>query len=108
MLFTDVTFLFYFLPVALILLRVTTSFGKPGEYNNLSRLTLFGLTLFFYGYQHPWWLVPFLICIAFDFLWANLLSRSTDPWVRKVWLSLSIVQNLSLLAIFKYREMLLA
>src|SRR4051812_45565509 len=104
MLFTDTTFLFYFLPLTLVLHRFTTSLRKTTEYNDLSRIALFGLTLLFYGWHEPWWLVPFVISIAFDFLWASLLVRETRPALRKLYCVMSVAQNLGLLGIFKYRD----
>ncbi len=102
MLFTEPVFLFYFLPAALILHTLTLSVGGRGEYHALSRVTLFVLTLVFYGYREPWWLLPFFICIGFDFLWGTLLAREERPRARKLLVTASIVQNITLLAVFKY------
>jgi len=103
--FTHAIFLFYFLPLALIVMRVST-LGKAGVFSNRARLALFGLTILFYGCKNPWWLAPFFLCIGFDFTWASLLKRAQSPGWRKCWVSLSVIQNLSLLAIFKYWSVL--
>jgi alginate O-acetyltransferase complex protein AlgI len=102
MLFTDVAFLFYFLPAALCLLWLLSrsQVGKP--YGQGARFALFGLTLAFYGFREPIWLIPFFLCIGFDFLWASLLFRTEDPRWRRLLLWLSVGQSLSLLAVFKY------
>ncbi|MCB9254141.1 MAG: MBOAT family protein [Bdellovibrionaceae bacterium] len=76
--------------------------SKRGEYGNLARLVLFALTAIFYGIKQPWWLIPFGVCIGFDFLWATLLTRCTRSGTRKLICGFSVVQNLSLLSAFKY------
>lgn len=102
MLFTDNLFLFYFLPFSLLAHRFFAQFNRAGEYGVACRLTIFLLTCVFYGFKEPWWLIPFFICIGFDFLWAFLLTRTEDPTRRKLVVSLSVIQNLGLLTIFKY------
>jgi alginate O-acetyltransferase complex protein AlgI len=102
MLFTDVTFLFYFLPGALLLHRFTNVLGRVGRYSNPSRLAMFALTIVFYGYKQPWWLLPFLICVVCDSFWVTLLGRLQNEKWRKVVLACSVVQNLGLLFVFKY------
>lgn len=102
MLFTDASFLLYFLPFALITHRIAVAFGKAGEYHNIAKLTFFTLTLLFYGYMEPWWLIPYLVGVGFDFLWASILGKTQRPSCRRVLLLLSIVQNLCLLGLFKY------
>src|SRR3989338_5127716 len=102
MLFTHSSFLFYFLPLALALHVVSNLFGRGRQYSQASRICIFALTIVFYGFKHPWWLVPFFICIGFDFLWASRLSKETNPQKRRWLLVISIAQNIGLLAIYKY------
>ena len=106
--FTDPAFLFSFLPVALIVHRAALAAGGNRGYGNAPRFALFALTLVFYGWTTPWWLIPFLVSIVFDFIWATWLSRTTDARVRRLVLGLSIVQNLSLLGAFKYWDFIRA
>ena len=102
-LFTDTLFLFYFLPFALLLHWLATLPAlKHRQYGNLARIAVFTLSVVFYGFKSPWWLIPFFISIGFDFVWASLLHRSQNPTARKLLVWLSVVQNLSLLALFKY------
>lgn len=104
MLFTEPVFLFYFLPFSLLALRMTLR-GQTagGAFPERSRLLLFALTLVFYGFHSVWWLYPFLFAILCDFGWASLLRRTDNPTWRRFWVSASVVQNLGLLALFKYR-----
>jgi len=108
MLFTDSFFLFYFLPAVLAIHYFTTRLNPKPTYSNLSRLVLFGSTLAFYGYQEPWWLLPFFVSITFDFLWAYLLAKVDHPGLRKGFLIASVIQNLALLALFKYWDFITA
>jgi alginate O-acetyltransferase complex protein AlgI len=102
-LFTDTLFLFYFLPIALFMHWLATLPAlKRGQYGNLARVTIFVLSVVFYGFKSPWWLIPFFLSIAFDFIWASLLHRVEDARGRKLLVCLSVLQNLSLLALFKY------
>lgn len=101
MLFHSPYFLFYFLPLSLILHRLSAPKNSQGEYSNRARLCIFGMTLIFYGCTHVWWLIPFLICIFFDFLWATLISRAKSSNTRR-WVICSVIQNICLLGFFKY------
>jgi alginate O-acetyltransferase complex protein AlgI len=104
-LFTDGIFLFYFLPAALLLHRLALGRSR-GYYPFCAKIVIFVLTLVFYGYRDVWWLIPFLVSVSFDFFWASLLIRAERPALRKALLFASVAQNLSLLALFKYREFL--
>ena len=72
-----------------------------------ARIAIFFLTLIFYGFKEPWWLIPFVICIGFDFLWASQIHCAESIQSRKLWLILSVSQNIFLLAFFKYRSFIL-
>jgi len=102
MIFIDIHFLFYFLPLALIAHRISIGFKTKPHYGNLSKITIFLITLFFYSYNQRWWLIPFLIAIIFDFIWASALRKIENPKGRKGIVVMSVIQNLSLLGFFKY------
>ncbi len=102
MLFTEVTFLFYFLPAALLIHAITSRGIRGGRYNSASCLAIFILTLCFYGSKEPWWILPFIVSILFDFVWATLLARFQNARLRLVLVGLSVFQNLALLSLFKY------
>ena len=104
MLFTDTSFLFYFLPLSLLLHRAAAALSGQKSYGNVLRGLIFALTIVFYGSKQPWWLLPFCACIGFDFLWATLLTRTTDPRRRKFICALSVTQNLLTLGTFKYLD----
>ena len=102
MLFTDSIFLFFYLPFALLAHSFALSLGRKGVYHSVAKASIFFLTLVFYGLNESWWLYPFLLTTGFDLLWARLIASSENANWRKFYLSLSIVQNLSILFIFKY------
>jgi alginate O-acetyltransferase complex protein AlgI len=102
MLFTDPLFLFLFLPVFLAgfaaLARIT-----GGRFRSPLKLFILLGTLIFYGWRHkPAWWLPFCAAVAFDFLWSRLLVASSSPRTRRLIVAGSVVQNLSLLFIYKY------
>ena len=102
MLFTDPLFLFFFLPVFLAgftaLSRLT-----GGRFRNPAKLFVLVGTLVFYGWRHkPAWWLPFCVAVGFDFLWSRLLVAATRPRRRRLLLTLSIAQNVSLLFVYKY------
>lgn len=106
MLFTEPTFLFYFLPLALLLHRAALV-RRGDSYPHGARLLVFVLTLVFYGYREPWWIAPFLACLILDYAWAWAIASAKAAWPRRALLCLSVAQNLALLAIFKYWTFLL-
>ncbi len=102
MLFHTPDFLFYFLPAALLLHRLALAGRRSESYGGLPRVCLLIVTLVFYGWEHPWWLIPFAVSVGGDFLWSTLLVRVQDERVRRRLCALSVVQNLALLGYFKY------
>jgi alginate O-acetyltransferase complex protein AlgI len=98
MLFTGLPFFVLFLPIALIgfftLARVNVRFG------------LFFLSLasfVFYGVESPKHLPLLIVSIAFNFAIARQLSIATmSDSARRRWLTLGVIGNLTVLAVFKY------
>ncbi len=107
MVFSSHLFIFYFLPVALLVYYVS-----PRKVRHL------GLTLFsylFYGWANPWFVLLMLGTTAVDYtvgLWiAGGFGRNEIPLLpagelrtrsQKLALAVSVVSNLSLLGFFKY------
>ena len=65
-----------------------------------------GLTAFLSLCFYAWWRLEYVPLILFsatvDYLVGKRLVRSTEPVVRRAWLTVSLVLNLGLLAFFKY------
>ena len=99
MLFTSVSFYFYFLPIFLILFRLVS---KTNRFTFLAKIVLVIGTYIFYGAANTAFLIPFIFATVCDLCWSLLLARSTRPSVRRWIVTASVVQNLSMFFIFKY------
>ena len=99
MLFNSWTFAIFRPVVVLVYFRLT---------HRQQNLWLLGASYLFYG----WWDWRFLSLIALsstlDYYCARGIEGEVDPRVRRRWLSLSLVVNLGILAVFKYFNFFLA
>ncbi len=94
MLFTSQIFLFYFLPVFLLLFSLLPVRGKLGV-----------LTVFSYAFYGWWdWRFCFLLWFStwIDYVCGRGIHRSSSPAARKRYLVASMISNLTLLGFFKY------
>lgn len=99
MLFTDPFFLFYFLPVTLVLLRVLAPTGRLNA--PVKGLIIFA-TLIFYAYENWLWVLIFIAVAGGAYLygWAIVLARR-GGW-RTAWLGAAVLHCVLLLSAFKY------
>lgn len=94
MLFSSISFVFYFLPVLLLFYAVTPAKGK-----NLV-LLLFSLGFYFVG--EPVYILLLLFSSLLDFINGKVIDRYRGTRVATAALCFSILVNLGLLAVFKY------
>ena len=96
MVFSSIPFLYYFLPAVLGLY-----FLVPRKLKNAVLLVS---SLFFYGWGEPrlLWLMVFTIVLFYGCGLA--IEKSRTPRGKKLWLILSVVISLGLLAVFKYAD----
>ena len=100
MVFSSNEFLFFYLPLSLILY-----FAVPLKYRNLA---LFLVSLVFYGWEKPIYLLIMLFIIAVNYLFGYLIDReSEDGSRRKRLLVIAILINLATLGFFKYADFVL-
>ncbi len=100
MVFSSVLFLFYFLPVALILYFVT-----PKKYRNI---TLFLVSLVFYAWGEPIYILIMLFSTVFDFTNGYLIDKYRErKYLPKLILGIAILGNLFILGFFKYADFLI-
>lgn len=102
MVFSSITFLFYFLPVVLI-----AYFVSPKSMRNL---VLFLASLFFYAWGEPVYVVLMLFSTVVDYTLGRLIGRNIrngDRKKAKLCVLASVVINLSLLATFKYLDFII-
>lgn len=102
MVFSSITFLFYFLPVALGLY-----FMVPKRLRNL---VLFLVSLVFYAWGEPVYIVIMLFSSVFDYCNGLLIERFEmrgKKTAKRVVLIVSVVGNLAILGFFKYTDFFL-
>ena len=94
MVFSELTFIFFFLPAALLIYYLC-----PGKIKNA---VLFLISIIFYAWGEPKYVWIMLFSAVFDYVNGLLLGKTDSPRKRKVVLAVSVVGNLSILAVFKY------
>ena len=100
MIFSSIPFLYYFLPVVLLVYGLTPRVGKNAV------LLLFSLV--FYGWGEPKYLAVMLVCTALGYGFGLALGRAGRPGVRKALLAASVLSSLSFLVYFKYADFFLS
>ena len=92
MLFSGIPFLFYFLPVVLIIYFISPKF--------LKNAVLLTASLIFYGWGEPKYV---FLMIASIFL-GMAIDKAKSKVMKKLWLSLSVTSSVLLLGFFKYAD----
>ncbi|GHU48940.1 alginate regulatory protein [Clostridia bacterium] len=92
MLFSSVSFLFYFLPMVLII-----NFAVPQRYRNG---ILLAASLFFYAWGEPVYILLMLFSIVFNYLAGSRIQGRLS-------LALAVAVNLALLGFFKYADFII-
>lgn len=99
MLFTDPLFLFYFLPFALLAVRLCTLRGRILFFLKISIILV---TFMFYAYENWLWVVLFLVIVSGPYLYGLFMRQSTSECNRRILLYLSVGHSLFFLCVFKY------
>ena len=94
--FSSITFLFYFLPLVL-----TCYFLSPYKLKNL---TLLVFSLIFYSYGEPKYIFIMIFSCIVDYVHALIIDKNRGTIKAKLALISSIFINLSLLVFFKYSD----
>ncbi|MBW2735002.1 MAG: MBOAT family protein [Deltaproteobacteria bacterium] len=95
MVFTSHIFIFYYLPLCLLLY-----YALDKRWRNLF-LTL--ASYVFYGWWKPWFVTLMMISTVVDYIAGRMISaEGASPRKRKTALVISLISNLGLLAVFKY------
>ena len=103
MVFSSILFLFYYLPLVLIIY-----FISPRKYRNL---VLFLSSLFFYSWGEPKYIWIMLFSTVLDYTCGRMVhfNKTKDNISKaKLWLIVSIFANLGLLGFFKYSDFLIS
>ncbi len=104
MLFTSLEFLFGFLPVTLLVYFLLPTVGR--------NYWLLLVSLFFYAWGEPKFLIVMLVSIGFNYLIAlRIAELGEDPpkaLLRKVMLGVAVAANIGLLFVYKYLNFVIA
>ena len=100
MLFSSIPFLFYFLPAVLILY-----FLVPRKLKNAVLLVF---SLVFYAWGEPKYIFLMIATIGLFFGCGQAIEKAKTKGMKKLWLTVSVVISLGLLAVFKYADFLLS
>ena len=93
--FNSFLFIFVFLPAMFFSYSLfrTSPIGKA---------TILIGSCVFYGWEHPWYLLPMFATATLDYIAAGFIDKSSNPNARRWWLWTSIILNLALMSVFKY------
>ncbi|MBR5613807.1 MAG: MBOAT family protein [Clostridia bacterium] len=96
MLFSSIPFLYYFLPIVLILYSITPK--------ALKNTVLLLVSLVFYAWGEPMYVFLMIATIALGYIFGLLIDRFRGKPLAKVFLFLSATSSLLALAYFKYAD----
>ncbi len=96
MIFSSIPFLYYFLPVVLLLYFLVPK--------RLKNLVLLLSSLFFYGWGEPKYVVIMVISIVVGFVLGHLIEVFRGKGLSKVFLILSVISAICMLGYFKYMD----
>ena len=100
MLFSSVTFLYYYLPAALLLYVCVQQ--------RLKNFFLLLASLFFYAWGEPKYVLLMLVSIAQGYTFGLLIEKHRNAKASKIFLTLSVFVSLGLLGYFKYADFFLS
>lgn len=99
MVFSSISFLYYFLPCVLILYFII-----PKKFRNFMLLIS---SLFFYFYGEPIYILLMIFEIISTYIYGILIDRAKKEKSKKIFLALGIITNVSLLGLFKYADFII-
>ena len=100
MVFTDLIFLFCFLPISVLLTKQIRNI-------NLQNILLVVFSLLFYAWSNPIYVVLLILSILWNYFTAFELEAQDDEKAKKILLIVSVVVNLFILGFYKYTGFLM-
>lgn len=100
MVFTDLIFLFCFLPISVLLTKLIRNV-------KLQNILLVVLSLLFYAWSNPIYVVLLILSILWNYFTAFELEAQNDEKTKKILLIVSVVVNLFILGFYKYTGFLM-
>lgn len=111
MVFSSLTFLYYFLPIVLVVYvllpnRINVPLKKDKALTIPARNLLILLTgFFFYAWGEPFYVVIMLLSTLIDYTAGRFMHKyDSNQKIRTVCLIVSVCMNIGLLAVFKYSD----
>ena len=95
MVFSNIFFLYVFLPALFLAYFVIKN-------NAYRRAVLIAFSLVFYAWGEPIYVFLMIGLVLADYIFGLLISKTRQVWLRKFWLVIAIVSNLSILGVYKY------
>lgn len=96
MLFSGIPFLFYFLPIVLIIYFCVPKF--------LKNTVLLLASLIFYGWGEPVYLFLMAASILLGYFIGMFIDKSKTKKMKRLWLTLSVISSVVILGFFKYAD----
>ena len=96
MLFSSITFLYYFLPCVLLVYFIAPKM--------LKNTVLLCASLVFYGWGEPKYIVLMIFAILSGYFLGLLIDKFRDTVWSKVFIALSVISSLGILGYFKYAD----
>ena len=100
MVFTDLIFLFCFLPISVLLTKLIRNV-------KLQNILLVVLSLLFYAWSNPIYVVLLILSILWNYFTAFELEAQNNEKTKKILLIVSVVVNLFILGFYKYTGFLM-
>lgn len=100
MVFTDLIFLFCFLPISVLLTKLIRNI-------KLQNILLVVFSLLFYAWSNPIYVVLLILSILWNYFTAFELEAQDDEKTKKILLIVSVVVNLFILGFYKYTGFLM-
>ncbi len=99
MVFSSITFLFYFLPVTLAIYYIV-----PNKFKNLVLLIA---SFIFYYFGEPTYVLLMAFSILSTYVFGILIDKNKKTQYAKVWLILALIVSIGLLVCFKYMNFII-
>ena len=100
MLFNSYIFILLFFPLCLVGYYGLNKIKK----HNIAMVFLWGMSLWFYGYFNPGYLLIIISSILLNFAIYKILGRLSDKKIKKLCLVAGLAANIAILGYFKYTD----
>ncbi len=95
MVFSDLLFIYIFLPVLALLYFIT-------PWNGVRRGVLVAFSLLFYAWGEPLYVFLMIGMVAADYIFGRIIDKVEPERWRRLWLVIAVVFNLGILGVYKY------